>query len=79
MSGQKKRSFTLFSHPTSVALEPVFWEVLESIARDKKCSLTALILEVDQNRSVSQNLSASLREFVVRALLEKIDYPRKND
>jgi len=79
MEGQVKRSVVLFSHATSVALEPSFWDVLEEIAREKGLSLPGLIEKVDQNRAVPKNLSASLRVFALETLREKVQQLKKND
>ncbi len=47
----KKRSITLLGHPTSVALEPEFWEALEGLARAERSNLTALIGRIDEGRA----------------------------
>ena len=47
----KKRSITLLGHPTSVALEPEFWEVLEALARSERSNLTTLIGRIDEGRA----------------------------
>lgn len=47
----KKRSITLLGHPTSVALEPEFWEVLETVARSEQANLTTLIGRIDEGRA----------------------------
>jgi predicted DNA-binding ribbon-helix-helix protein len=51
MAGLIKRSFSLAGHATSVALEPEFWIVLESAARDEALSLTGLIARIDSSRA----------------------------
>jgi len=47
----KKRSVTLLGHPTSVALEPEFWEVLEAVAKAERSNLTTLIGRIDEGRA----------------------------
>ena len=47
----RKRSITLLGHSTSVALEPEFWEALESLARVEQASLAQLIVRIDQGRA----------------------------
>lgn len=59
----QKRSVTIAGHPTSVSLEPAFWEVLKRIAAGRGCSVNALIEAVDQDRR--GNLSSALRVFVL--------------
>ncbi len=53
MPGLKKRSVNLAGHATSVALEPEFWAVLETMAKERRISLAALIAELDNNRGES--------------------------
>lgn len=56
----KKRSFTLTGHRTSVALEPEFWQVLETEARDTGLSLAAFVSEIDKTRG-PRPLASALR------------------
>lgn len=56
----QKRSLSIAGHPTSLALEPEFWDVLERIARERGLSLSALVAEVDESRDVP-NLTSALR------------------
>jgi predicted DNA-binding ribbon-helix-helix protein len=56
----KKRSFALSGHRTSVALEPEFWTVLETNAREQGLALAALVGRVDAGRG-SRNLASALR------------------
>lgn len=53
MPGLKKRSVNLAGHATSVALEPEFWTVLESMSKERRISLAALIAELDSKRGES--------------------------
>ena len=53
MPGLKKRSVNLAGHATSVALEPEFWAVLETMAKERRISLAALIAELDNHRGES--------------------------
>ncbi|MEY4256716.1 MAG: hypothetical protein RLZZ141_1943 [Pseudomonadota bacterium] len=50
MNGLRKRSINLSGHATSVALEPEFWAVLETMAAGRGLSLAGLIGEIDQAR-----------------------------
>jgi predicted DNA-binding ribbon-helix-helix protein len=56
-----KRSFSLAGHRTSVALEPEFWAVLESIAAQRNQAVSALVAEVDAARGPERNLASALR------------------
>lgn len=69
-AGPKKRSIRIAGHPTSVSLEPAFWEELRRIADRRELSLAALITEIDAGRAT--NLSSALRLFVLGDL-------RRND
>ncbi|MGZ3305449.1 MAG: ribbon-helix-helix domain-containing protein [Asticcacaulis sp.] len=53
MPGLKKRSVNLAGHATSVALEPEFWAVLETMSKERRISLAALIAELDGLRGES--------------------------
>ena len=78
MSPKKKRSITIDGHRTSLLLEPVFWSHLEREAEARKMSLSALIREIDNQRtqahldslqtSAMQNLASCLRVHVVERL-----------
>jgi predicted DNA-binding ribbon-helix-helix protein len=61
-----KRSFSLAGHRTSVALESVFWDVLDEAAQRRKLSLSALVAEVDAGRDGETPLASSLRVFALR-------------
>ena len=46
----RKRSIALAGHATSVALEPEFWAVLETMAATRGVTLAGLILDLDAGR-----------------------------
>ncbi|HEY2481467.1 MAG TPA: ribbon-helix-helix domain-containing protein [Caulobacteraceae bacterium] len=48
--GLRKRSVSLAGHATSLALEPEFWAVLETMAGAAGSSLAALIGRIDSER-----------------------------
>lgn len=50
MPSLKKRSVLLAGHATSIALEPEFWTVLETMAAARGSSLAGLILLIDRGR-----------------------------
>jgi predicted DNA-binding ribbon-helix-helix protein len=56
-----KRSFSLAGHRTSVALEPEFWSVLETIARGEDKSLAGLVAALDAARDPERPLASTLR------------------
>lgn len=61
----QKRSLTLFSHRTSISLEPAFWHALSDIAENKKLSLQKLIEQIDEKRQ-GDNLSSAIRVYVLQ-------------
>jgi len=54
----KKRSLLLAGHATSLALEPEFWAVLETLAEAEGLSLAGLIARIDAERGLSLLASA---------------------
>jgi predicted DNA-binding ribbon-helix-helix protein len=67
MSGKiRKRSVVVAGHPTSVSLEPAFWDALKELANDRGLSTAALIAEIDRDRS--GNLSSAIRVHVLDQL-----------
>ena len=60
----RKRSLTIAGHRTSIALEPQFWDALESIAQTRDVSPPHLIAEIDETRE-DPNLSSAIRVFVL--------------
>ena len=58
MAGLSKRSLSLAGHRTSLALEPEFWRVLETMAASRSSSLAALVGEIDRGRGARPLASA---------------------
>lgn len=58
-----KRSVVVAGHRTSVSLEDAFWSELRRVAAVRRCSINALIAEVDEGRS--GNLSSAIRVFLL--------------
>ncbi len=46
----RKRSVVLAGHATSIALEPEFWVVLESMATARSITMAGLLVHLDQGR-----------------------------
>lgn len=64
----RKRSVLIAGHQTSISLEPAFWQLLETEARRRGCSLNALIAAVDAERleaARTPNLTSALRQFLL--------------
>ena len=62
----KKKSVGLFGHATSVSLENEFWQALQDIADNRQTSVSALIAQIDENRTT--NLSSAIRVFILKQL-----------
>ena len=65
MSGLVKRSFSLAGHRTSVALEPEFWQALETCAAARGVTRARLVVEIDQERGTERPLASALRIFAL--------------
>ena len=67
-----KRSVLIAGHPTSISLEPIFWQALEVAARDSGRPLNALVADIDAERLESRpspNLTSAIRQWLfARAL-----------
>jgi predicted DNA-binding ribbon-helix-helix protein len=71
LAGLQKRSLSLSGHATSVALEPEFWAVLETLAAARGQTLAQLINALDEGRG-ERPLASALR---VAALLRDTPTP----
>ncbi len=63
-----KRSMTIAGHPTSISLEPIFWEALEAAASARGLPLSALVAQVDYLRIQGDdppNLASALRSWLL--------------
>jgi len=63
----KKRSVLIAGHQTSISLEPMFWNALESAARDRGCPVNALVAEIDAQRLEARqppNLTSAIRQWL---------------
>ena len=58
------RNIVVAGHRTSVRLEPVMWEALREIARQRETNLNELVTEIDRRRNAS-SLTAAIRVFIV--------------
>lgn len=63
-----KRSMTIAAHPTSISLEPVFWDALEAAAVARDLPLSALVAQIDHLRIQADdppNLASALRTWLL--------------
>ncbi len=67
-----KRSVLIAGHPTSISLEPIFWQALEVAARNSGQPVNALVAEIDAARlevKSPPNLTSAIRQWLfARAL-----------
>jgi len=62
-----KRSVLIAGHPTSISLEPMFWNALEAAARDRGRPVNALVAEIDAARLEVEsppNLTSAIRQWL---------------
>ena len=63
---------TIAGHETSVSLEPVFWQALETASSKRGLPLNALIARIDAERLDSvppPNLTSAVRQWLLLRLL----------
>ncbi|MBR0552558.1 ribbon-helix-helix domain-containing protein [Stakelama marina] len=66
--GPVKRSVTIAGHETSISLEPLFWQALETAAARRDLPLNALIAEIDALRIMADlppNLASAIRSWLM--------------
>jgi len=71
---KKKRSLSLHGHRTSIALEPEFWDIIETEAQKRKQSLAGLLCELDDQRIADGNLSglaSYLRVWALKQVMKR--------
>ena len=67
-AGPVKRSITIAGHPSSISLEPAFWDALEAQARARALPLSALVAAIDALRireAAPPNLASALRTWLL--------------
>jgi predicted DNA-binding ribbon-helix-helix protein len=63
----RKRSVLIAGHHSSISLEPMFWEALERIARERGCPINSLVAEIDAARfecDEPPNLTSAIRQWL---------------
>ena len=63
----QKRSVLIAGHPTSISLEPMFWNALEEAAKERGCPVNALVAEIDSERFNGPrppNLTSAIRQWL---------------
>lgn len=67
MSGPVKRSVAIAGHPTSISLEPLFWQALVEAAATEGVTLSALVARIDAARICTPepaNLASAVRVWL---------------
>jgi predicted DNA-binding ribbon-helix-helix protein len=62
-----KRSVTIAGHPTSISLEPMFWDALEAEAVYQSLPVNALVARIDVERMDADdppNLTSAIRQWL---------------
>ena len=62
-----KRSVTIAGHQTSISLEPLFWDALETAATARGQSINALVAAIDAARirgATPPNLTSAIRQWL---------------
>lgn len=59
-------------HYTSITLEEEFYDLLQQIAVEQKCSINSLVTEIDMKRDDNKNLSSAIRIYLLKYLQDKI-------
>ena len=74
-AGPVKRSVTIAGHETSISLEPLFWQALESAATARSLPLSAIVAEIDALRIAADsppNLASAIRIWLFAAEHENV-------
>ena len=67
VAGPVKRSVMIAGHPTSVSLEPIFWDALVLAAGEMELPLSALVARIDAARVTTNdppNLASAIRVWL---------------
>lgn len=70
-----KRSITIAGHPTSISLEPIFWDALEEAATRRSLPVNALVARIDVERMEADdppNLTSAIRQWLWRRQSDQI-------
>ncbi len=71
-----KRSVTIAGHPTSIRLEPLFWDALDVAALSAGLPLNALVARIDAQRmeqASPPNLASAIRQWLYSEVQGKQD------
>lgn len=66
------RAVRVAGHPTSLRLEPIFWDLLTKMAATQSQSLAQCLTALDAARPPEQNLASFVRVSVVMGLIKGV-------
>ena len=69
-----KRSVLIAGHPTSISLEPIFWQALEAAAGNNGRPVNAVVAEIDAARlevNSPPNLTSAIRQWLYTAAQQR--------
>lgn len=69
-----KRSVEIAGHKTSISLEPLFWEMLNDVARREELPLNAVVAQIDAERIEADNppgLATAVRLWLAAELRDR--------
>ena len=59
----KKRSVSLYKHRTSVALEPIFWDVIDAEIAQRGQAMARFLMDMDERR-IAERYNGSLASYL---------------
>jgi len=65
------RTLCVNDRRTTIRIEPVIWDALRSIARQRKVPIKDLVSTIDRTRTAA-NLTSAIRAYVVAYLLTQV-------
>ncbi len=65
-----KISVSLSGHQTSVSLEQEFFDILQTIAKERGISVASIIKNIDESRLPESNLSSEIRIWILKQILK---------
>ena len=65
-----KISVSLSGHQTSISLEQEFFDVLQTIAKERGISVASIIKNIDESRLPESNLSSEIRIWILKQILK---------
>jgi predicted DNA-binding ribbon-helix-helix protein len=68
----KKISVSLSGHQTSITLEPEFIDALHALSIRNGKSVSAIISEIDANRTPDTNLSSAVRVWILNQMILRV-------